>query len=74
MYCCRMNPLREQLNRHKWQSKDLDKITLVVVHRGAPNDEALIQGSEIDAIREDGVQLSGEDGAFIPYHRIKFIR
>jgi uncharacterized protein (UPF0248 family) len=69
-----MNPLREQLNRHKWQSKDLDKITLVVVHRGAPNDEAFVNGADIDAIREDGVQLSGEDSAFIPYHRIKLIR
>jgi uncharacterized protein (UPF0248 family) len=68
-----MNPLRERLNRHKWQSKDLDKITLVVVHRGAPNDEARIQGSEIGEIREDGVQLTGEDGAFIPYHRIKSV-
>ena len=74
MYLVLMNPLREQLNRHKWQSKDLDKITLVVVHRGAPNDEAFVNGADIDAIREDGVQLSGEDGAFIPYHRIKLIR
>ena len=46
----------------------------MVVHRGAPGDVAYLHGSEIEQILEDGVQLSGEDGAFIPYHRIVEIR
>jgi len=71
------NPIRDQLNRHKWQSLDLDTLTLVVRHRGAPNDEAHISGAAIADIRPDGVVLSGagdEEGSFIPYHRILGIR
>ena len=69
-----MNPIREQLNDHKWNSRDLETVTLVVIHRGAPNDEAFIHGAEIAEIGADGIQLEGEDGAFIPYHRIKSVR
>jgi len=68
-----MNPIREQLNRHKWELHDIDRVTLVVTHRGAPNDEAFVHGTEIGEIQPHGVQLAGEDGAFIPYHRIKRI-
>lgn len=52
-------------------------MTLIVRHRGAPNDEAYITGSEIAEIRADGVVLSGtadEEGSFIPYHRIIDVR
>ena len=69
-----MNPLRETLNRRKWKTHDLEAVTLVVVHRGAPGDVAYVHGSEIGQILEDGVQLGGEDGAFIPYHRVLEIR
>ena len=69
-----MNPIREVLNRRKWKTEDLDQVTIVVTHRGAPDDVAFIHGAEIDQILEDGVQLAGEDGAFIPYHRIREIR
>ena len=71
------NPIRDRLNRHRWQSRDLESVTLVVRHRGAPNDEAYITGSEIVEIRADGVVLSGtteEEGSFIPYHRIIDVR
>ena len=71
------NPIRDQLNRHKWQSLDLDSVTLTVRHRGAPNEEAFIGGSEIAEIRPDGILLHGdgdEEGGFIPYHRIIGIR
>ena len=69
-----MNPIRSQLNDHKWKSHDLERVTLVIIHRGAPGDEAFIHGHEIAEIGADGVQLEGEEGAFIPYHRIKSIR
>jgi uncharacterized protein (UPF0248 family) len=68
------NPMRDTLNSHKWRTGDLDRIVLVVRHRGAPNDEERISGSEIAEILAEGVQLAGEDGAFIPYHRILEIR
>jgi uncharacterized protein (UPF0248 family) len=71
------NPIRDQLNRHKWQSRDLDSLTLVVRHRGAPKDETHISGSKIVEIRPDGVVLSGaaeDEDSFIPYHRILAIR
>lgn len=71
------NPIRDELNRRKWQSLDLDKVTLIVRHRGAPNDEAPIRGAEIAEIRADGIVLgsTGDDeGSFIPYHRIIAIR
>jgi uncharacterized protein (UPF0248 family) len=70
-----MNPIRKQLNDHKWKTHDLESLTLVVIHRGAPNDEAFIHGTEIAEILADGIQLTGEDGAFLlPYHRIKEVR
>lgn len=69
-----MNPLREALNERKWKTRDLDKVTIVVTHRGAPDDLAYLSGAEIEQILEDGVQLAGEDGAFIPYHRMREIR
>lgn len=68
------NPIREELNRHRWQTGDLDQVTLVVRHRGAPGDEAQIRGSEIVSILPDGIQMQGapdgEEGSFIPFHRI----
>lgn len=69
-----MNPIRKRLNDHRWKTDNLATVTLVVTHRGALNDEAFIHGEEIADIRSDGVQLIGEDGAFIPYHRIKEVR
>jgi uncharacterized protein (UPF0248 family) len=69
-----MNPIRKQLNDHKWNTNDLESVTLVVTHRGALNDEAFIHGTEIADILADGVQLTGEDATFIPYHRIKELR
>lgn len=65
-----MNPIRKTLNDHKYNTHDLDAVTLVVRHRGAPGDEAFVHGNEIAEIKADGVQLEGEDGAFIPYHRV----
>ena len=71
------NPIRDELNRRKWQSRDLESVTLVVRHRGAPNDEVYISGFEIAEIRADGIVKSGsaeEAGTFIPYHRVIELR
>ena len=67
------NPIRDRLNRHKWQLRDLDHVTLIVRHRGAPDDLAYIGGSQIAEIRPDGIVLSAPadgEASFIPYHRI----
>lgn len=75
--------VRELLNDRKWHRHDLDKIDVLVRHRGAEGDERNIFGVDIREIRPGGLVIAadpatyGEDceavtdgTVFIPYHRV----
>lgn len=70
--------IRDTLNDHKWNRQDLDAIELLVVHRGAPNDQRVIPGSQIESIHAGGVMvfsaLSLDGLHFLPYHRVLELR
>ena len=71
--------LRDLFNERRWRSQDLERLVVVIRHRGAPEDERRIVGADILAVEGGGltvvaVDASGapvDDGrAFIPYHRV----
>ena len=71
--------VRELLNDRKWHHGDLDRLGILVRHRGAENDERIILGSEILEIRANGLLVAGdavldedaEEGTvFLPWHRV----
>jgi uncharacterized protein (UPF0248 family) len=71
------NPLRELLNRHRWHSKDLERLTIVVRMRGAPGDERAVSGKEVLDIQAAGLLVEDQPGEaiddgywFLPYHRV----
>jgi len=61
-----MPNLRDLLNHIKW-TQDLSKVQIWILHRGAPKDRLVIQGSEIVSIERSFLQTST---ASIPFHRI----
>ncbi len=70
--------IRNLLNERKWRQADLSSLSLVVRHRGAPEDERRISGGSILEIAAAGVFVEARDAegepiddgrAFIPYHR-----
>jgi len=61
-----MPSLRDLLNEIKW-TKDLDKIEIWYLHRGAPHDTKIITGSEIVSLGKSFLETTS---ATIPYHRI----
>lgn len=74
---------RSLLNDRKWHHADLEAISLVVRHRGAPDDQRRISGGAILEIAAAGLFVEARDAegeplddgrAFIPYHRILAIR
>jgi uncharacterized protein (UPF0248 family) len=58
--------LRDILNEIKW-TKDLEKVEIWYVHRGAPNDTKILSGKDIVTI---GKSFFDTANASIPYHRI----
>jgi uncharacterized protein (UPF0248 family) len=71
--------LREMLNKHKWGDETLVDLTLTIRHRGAPNDERTVLGSDITEVGQTGVGTGveavedrevTEDPDWIPYHRV----
>jgi len=60
------NGLRGLLNEIKW-TKDLEKVEIWYVHRGAPNDTKILSGKDIVTI---GKSFFDTANASIPYHRI----
>ena len=58
--------VRDILNKIKW-TKDLNKVTIWYVHRGALGDIKMISGDEIISIGRSFLETST---AMIPYHRI----
>ena len=61
-----MTHLRNLLNEIKW-TKDLCKVELWYVHRGAPNDTKILSGKDIVRIEKSSLDTTT---ATIPYHRI----
>lgn len=68
-----MSSIRDLLNRSRWRDGDLHALEVHVLHRGAPGDRRVIQGSRIQAAKGNGIELTPEnddsDGIFVPYHR-----
>jgi len=63
-----MPTAREVLNELKWrEGLDLESAEVWYVHRGAPNDTAIIPGR---AITELGHSFFQTADASIPYHRV----
>jgi RNA 3'-terminal phosphate cyclase (ATP) len=65
--------LRDLLNRARWRDDQLHALEIHVLHRGAPRDRRIIEGSRITAVRSAGIELSpeidGDQTTFVPYHR-----
>lgn len=61
-----MPNLRSLLNEIKW-TKDLQKIEIWYLHRGAPHDTKIISGVEIVSLGRSFLETTS---ATIPYHRI----
>ena len=63
---------RQVLNALRWKpGEDLDEAWITYVHRGAPQDEMTIPGSDIVELERSFFVTKD---AKIPYHRIKIIR
>ena len=59
---------RDILNELKWRAdRDLSKVEIWYVHRGAPNDTKIISGDQICALERSFIVL---EEASIPFHRI----
>jgi len=58
--------VRDVLNKIKW-TKDLKRVTIWYVHRGAPHNMKMISGDEIMRIGRSFLETTT---ATIPYHRI----
>jgi len=58
--------VRDVLNKIKW-TKDLSRVTIWYVHRGALHNMMMISGDEIQKIGRSFLETST---ATIPYHRI----
>lgn len=61
-----MHYVRDILNKIKW-TKDLDKVTIWFIHRGALHDIKMISGNDIVSIGRSFLETTT---ATIPYHRI----
>lgn len=61
-----MPNVRDILNEIKW-TKDLSKVTIWYIHRGALHNTRSIKGDEITDI---GTSFLGTTRASIPYHRV----
>jgi uncharacterized protein (UPF0248 family) len=61
-----MRYVRDILNKIKW-TKDLKKVTIWYIHRGALHNTKMISGDEIISIGRSFLETTT---ATIPYHRI----
>ncbi|MDD5474754.1 MAG: RNA repair domain-containing protein [Candidatus Methanoperedens sp.] len=61
---------RDMLNEIKWRF-DLSKCLVYYIHRGAPGDIKIVEGSTIKSIDRSFLILEGfVNDVYIPYHRI----
>jgi len=63
---------RDVLNRLKWGGEnELQRAKLTILHRGAPNDKRVIEGSDILELGHGFMRVASPEGEVeIPYHRI----
>ncbi|MDH5685657.1 MAG: RNA repair domain-containing protein [Hadesarchaea archaeon] len=63
---------RDVLNKLKWGGEDeLQSSRVTILHRGAPNDERVIKGSDILELGRGFMRVASPEGEVeIPYHRI----
>lgn len=61
-----MPKIRDLLNEIKW-TKDLEKVKIRYIHRGAPNNVKTVSGADIISIGRSFLETAT---ATIPYHRI----
>jgi uncharacterized protein len=63
-----MNKIRDILNELKWRKKFIFQDTQIYyIHRGAPNNTKIINGSEITSIDKTFIETRE---SMIPHHRI----
>jgi uncharacterized protein (UPF0248 family) len=61
---------RDIFNEIKWRF-DLSRCKIYYIHRGAPGDVKIVEGSEIKNIDRSFLILEGAvEDVYIPYHRI----
>lgn len=61
---------RDIFNEIKWRF-DIGKCRIHYIHRGAPGDVKIVEGSSIKKIEKSFLVLHGiVEDAYIPYHRI----
>jgi len=61
---------RDIFNEIKWRF-DLAKCKIYYIHRGAPGNVKIVEGSTIKNIERSFLVLEGDfEDAYIPYHRI----
>lgn len=63
---------REVLNGLKWHpDRDLMNTKITIIHRGAPDDKRVINGSDIEEIGSGFMNIEkGMEHVKIPYHRV----
>lgn len=63
---------REMLNKLKWGDEDeLQSAKVTILHRGAPSDKRVIEGSDILELGRGFMHVTSSEGEVeIPYHRI----
>jgi len=63
---------REVLNEIKWGGKEeLANAKITIIHRGAPGDKRVVEGSEITELSHSFMRVMSPDGEVdIPYHRV----
>ncbi len=61
---------RDLFNEIKWRF-DLNRCKIYYIHRGAPGNVKILEGSKIKKIDRSFLVLEGvEEETYIPYHRI----
>lgn len=67
------HPIHELIKRKLMNT--LKDCLVLIIHRGAPNDEKLIDGASITQVKKSGFfyREAGKE-VFIPAHRIKEVR
>lgn len=63
---------RDVLNKLKWGGEDeLQSSRVTILHRGAPKDKRIIEGSDILELGRGFMRVASSEGEVeIPYHRI----
>ena len=62
---------RDILNKLKWGGGDIRGARLTILHRGAPSDRRIIEGSDILELGRGFMRVVSPEGEVeIPYHRI----